>query len=77
VEIQDCQVLPDDFRGLKQKRLNFSLEMLRNKETFSNVLFTDETSVEMNSSGSVFFTKRGPQPTWYRDRLQNQNMRTR
>jgi len=54
--VRYCQMIS---KANYQKRLNFSMEMLRNRETFSNVIFTDETSVEMNSSGSVFFYQEG------------------
>jgi hypothetical protein len=34
------------------------LDALRSKETFDNVIFTDETSVEMGSDGRLFFYQR-------------------
>jgi hypothetical protein len=34
------------------------LDALRSKETFDNVIFTDETFVEMGADGRLFFYKR-------------------
>jgi hypothetical protein len=34
------------------------LDALRSKETFDNVIFTDETSVEKVADGGLFFYKR-------------------
>jgi hypothetical protein len=34
------------------------LDALRSKEIFDNVIFTDETSVEMGADGRLFFYKR-------------------
>jgi hypothetical protein len=34
------------------------LDALRSKETFDNVIFTDETSVEMGADGRLFFYER-------------------
>jgi hypothetical protein len=39
-------------------RVQWSLDALRSKETFDNVIFTDETSVEMGSDGRLFFYQR-------------------
>ena len=37
------------------KRENWCLEMLSLRETFRDVIFVDETSVEMSSTGRMFF----------------------
>ena len=34
------------------------MDALRSKETFDNVIFTDDTSVEMGADGMLFFYKR-------------------
>jgi hypothetical protein len=34
------------------------LDALRSKETFDNVIFTDDTFVEMGADGRLFFCKR-------------------
>jgi hypothetical protein len=36
-------------------RVQWSLNALRSKETFDNVIFTDETSVEIGADGKLFF----------------------
>ncbi|OWF48169.1 hypothetical protein KP79_PYT14452 [Mizuhopecten yessoensis] len=41
-------------------RYNFCINTLISLETFSNVIFVDETSVEMSSNGRMFFTQHGP-----------------
>jgi hypothetical protein len=43
-----------------QKQLcgvQWPLDALRSKETFDNVIFTDETFVEMGADGKLFFTR--------------------
>ena len=42
----------------KRCRVQWSLDALRSKETFDNVIFTDDTSVEMGADGRLFFCKR-------------------
>ena len=43
-------------RKLKQKiREDWCLSALSRYETFSNVIFVDETCIEMGSSGRIFF----------------------
>ena len=39
-------------------RVQWSLDALRFKEIFDNVIFTDETSVEMVADGRILFYKR-------------------
>lgn len=42
-------------------RVQWCLEMLARKETFHDVIFIDETCVEMQSSGRIFFYQKGSQ----------------
>ena len=43
----------------KTARLQWCLKMLINRETFSNVIFTDESSIEMSTNGKLKFFKPG------------------
>ena len=46
----------------KIKRLAFCLKAFTEKDTFENVIFTDETSVQMEQHARVCFHKDGTQP---------------
>ena len=50
--LQYCQLI--NYKN-KLCRVQGSLDELRSKETFDNVIFIDETSVEMGADGSLFF----------------------
>ncbi|CAG2213127.1 unnamed protein product [Mytilus edulis] len=43
----------------KPKRVNYALECIINRETFDNVIFTDETTVKIQSSTRYSFRKEG------------------
>ena len=45
----------------KQKRLEWCQQMLSNKETFENVIFSDESSVQLDHHGRLCFRKVGEQ----------------
>ena len=53
--LQYCQLIS---HKNKLCRVQWSLDALRSKEPFDNVIFTDETSVEMVADGRLFFYKR-------------------
>ena len=46
----------------KVKRLMFCLKALTEKDTFENVIFTDETSVQIQQHARLCFRKNGSQP---------------
>jgi transposase len=46
----------------KMKRLIFCLSALVNKDTFEDVIFTDETSVQIEQHARICFRKKGSQP---------------
>ncbi|CAB4023744.1 Transposable element Tcb2 transposase [Paramuricea clavata] len=46
----------------KMKRLAFCLKALREKEKFENIIFTDETSVQIEQHARICFRKDGSQP---------------
>ncbi|CAG2255532.1 unnamed protein product [Mytilus edulis] len=41
----------------KEKRLHYAMKVLSMKEKFLNVIFVDESTVEMTSNGRIFFYK--------------------
>ena len=43
----------------RHMRVDWCLNALRNRETFENVIFVDETCVEIQSSGRMFFYQQG------------------
>ena len=53
--LQYCQLIS---HKNKLCRVQWSLDALRSKEPFDNVIFTDETSVEMVADGRLFFYNR-------------------
>ena len=53
--LQYCQLIS---HKNKLCRVQWSLDALRSKESFDNVIFTDETSAEMVADGKLFFYKR-------------------
>lgn len=54
-----CQLVRD---ANKAKRLEWSEKQLQNKETFDDVIFTDEASFEIQRSATKMFYKRGQKP---------------
>ena len=54
-----CQLVRD---VNKIKRLAFCLKAFTEKDMFQNVIFTDETSVQMEQYARVCFHKEGTQP---------------
>ena len=53
---QYCQMVRE---ANKPKRVNYALECIINRETFDNVIFTDETTVKIQSSTRYSFRKEG------------------
>jgi hypothetical protein len=53
--LQYCQLIS---HKNKLCRVQWSLDALRSKETFDNVIFTVETSVEMGADERLFFSTR-------------------
>ncbi|XP_021366626.1 uncharacterized protein LOC110458957 isoform X1 [Mizuhopecten yessoensis] len=54
--IQYCQLITN---MIKKRRPEYSLNALGNREDFKNVVFVDDSSVEMSSSGKMYFYKNG------------------
>ena len=52
---KDITLLSTDQPQQQAFRVQRSLDALRSKETFDNVILTDETYVEMGADGRLFF----------------------
>ena len=52
---KDITLLSTDQPQKETFRVQWSLDALRSKETFDNVMLPDETSVEMWADGRLFF----------------------
>lgn len=53
--VKYCQLISNKN---KQARMDWCLKSLSLKDTFEDVIFTDETAIEMSASGRIFFYKK-------------------
>ena len=72
--VKYCQLIS---KVNRQRRLEWCLKALKSRDTFENVIFVNETTVEMSSNGKFFSINRIPYYRRYQQGNRNLNMHTR